>query len=75
MPKMKFITLNLFQFIPAVNNAIKYNSMINHTFPETGLSVLVSCEIDSIKLKTGRIGGTYETRLNSNTKFLRIILK
>lgn len=40
-----------FEFIPPINNAVKFNSMINHTFPESGLSVLVSCEIDCIRQK------------------------
>lgn len=49
-----------FEFIPAINNAIKYNSMINHTFPETGLSVLVSCEIDSIKRRLEDLAALYD---------------
>lgn len=49
-----------FEFTPPINNAVKYNSMINHTFPETGLSVLVSCEIDSIKRKLEEVAALYD---------------
>ena len=48
-----------FEFIPPINNAVKYNSMINHTFPETGLSILVSCEIDSIKRRLEEVAALY----------------
>lgn len=48
-----------FKFIPPINNAVKYNSMVNHTFPETKLSVLISCEIDSVKQKLEEIAALY----------------
>lgn len=38
-------------FEPAKDNAIKFNSLVHHRFPESEFSVLVSCEIDAIKKK------------------------
>lgn len=48
-----------FQFKPPLNNAIKYNSMIMHTFPGSDFSALVSCEIDSIKQNPEEIKSCY----------------
>lgn len=49
-----------FEFTPPINNAVKFNSMINHTFPESGLSVLVSCEIDCIKQRLEEFALLYD---------------
>lgn len=59
-----------FEFIPPLNNAVKYNSIVNHTFPESGTSVLVSCEIDSIKRSPEEIQSLY-----SKTEFKYRILE
>lgn len=51
MTRDESANLNKWEFHPPRSNAIKYNSIVNHTFGKQDLSVLVSCEIDAVKQK------------------------
>ena len=54
-------------FEPAKNNAIKFNSLVNHYFPQSGFSVLISCEIDALKKKISpKTKDTHGSRILSN---------